>query len=70
MSDQSLKNFYNQAVVEDIATRIAATYKPFKRDVFVTEIMRQLLSLELKARALCISAALRKYLRRAFDIVP
>ncbi len=62
MSDQSLKNFYNQAVVEDIATRIAATYKPFKRDVFVAEIMRQLLSLELKARALCISAALRKYL--------
>jgi 3-methyladenine DNA glycosylase AlkC len=62
MSDKSLKNFYNQAVVEDIANRIAATYKPFRRAVFVAEIMSQLLSLELKARALCISAALRKYL--------
>lgn len=62
MSDKSLKNLYNQAVVEDIATRIATAYKPFKRDAFVAEIMRQLLSLEFKARALCISAALRKYL--------
>ncbi len=62
MSDKSLKNFYNQAVVEQIAAGIAGVYKSFKRDAFVAESMSQLLSLELKARAFCISAALRKYL--------
>lgn len=62
MSNKSLKNFYNQDVVNDIANRIATTYKRFKSDLFIAEIMDQLLSLELKARALCISAALRKYL--------
>jgi 3-methyladenine DNA glycosylase AlkC len=62
MSNTSLKNFYNQAVVQDIATRIAPNYKPFKRDDFVAEIMRELPSLELKARALCIASALRQYL--------
>jgi len=62
MSDKSFKNFYNQDVVKDIATRVAATYKPFKSDLFIAEIMRELLSLELKARAIFISATLRKYL--------
>jgi 3-methyladenine DNA glycosylase AlkC len=67
MTDKSLKNFYNQSVVEDIAARVGAAYKPFKREVFVAEIMRELPALELKARALCIAAALRKHLPSEYE---
>lgn len=67
MTDKLLKNFYNQAVVEDIADRVAAAHKPFKREAFIAEIMQQLLALELKERALCITVALRKYLPEDYE---
>lgn len=73
MTDKSLKNFYNQTVVEDIASGIAATYKSFQREEFVADVMSELPELELKARALCITAALRKHLpqdyAKAIDIL-
>ncbi len=67
MTDKALKNFYNQAVVEDIADRVSAAYKPFQREAFIIEVMRDLPALELKARSFCIAAALRKYLPENYE---
>ena len=61
-TSKSLKNLYNQAVVEDIAVRVTATYSSFRHNAFVADILRELPALELKDRASCITAALRKYL--------
>ncbi len=65
--EKSLKNFYNLDVVDDIASRISAAYRPFKREAFIADIMCELPHLELKARALCIAAALRKHLPQNYE---
>lgn len=67
MTDKSLKNVYNQTVVEELAARISSVYAPFKREDFITDVMRELPALELKGRSLCIATMLRKYLPAEYE---
>ncbi len=67
MPEKSLKNFYNKAMVEDIAVRVGAAYKPFDCSAFIADVMLKLPSLELKGRALCIATALRKHLPSDYE---
>ena len=67
MTVNKLKSFFNQKVVEDIATNISKNYPGFRAGEFITEIMRDLPNLELKGRGLRISQGMKVHLPENFS---
>lgn len=67
MADNSLKNLFNQSVVESIADAIFHVLKTFDRKHFVADVILDLPSLELKARSILIANMMHKYLPFAYE---
>jgi 3-methyladenine DNA glycosylase AlkC len=63
---QPFKNYFNPALVRELAARVRAVYPAFKAETFVSQVEPQLQALELKGRVSLIAAGLRRHLPDAY----
>jgi 3-methyladenine DNA glycosylase AlkC len=59
---QPFKNYYDAALVQDLAAKIAAVYPSFPSAAFIADVVPRLEPLELKARVRLIADSLRRHL--------
>ncbi len=67
MTRQPFKDqFFNAAVIGDVAARFAAVHPPFAADAFRAEVMAELPALELSGRSTLVADALARHLPADF----